>query len=124
MEAPLKFQAPNITTALGLGIGKIIFKALSIMEWIISSLIITSLFFIKPNRKIWILYLLPISIFIIQNIWLLPILMERADMVISNEPLPESYYHFIYGILEVIKFLLIIRAGIIFLTKAIQSVQK
>jgi len=114
VEAPLKFQAPNITTVLALGIGKIVFQALNIIEIIISTLIIISLIFLKLDKKIWILYLLPISILMIQSIWFLPLLMERADLVINNQPLPENYYHIIYGICEAVKFLLIAYAGVIF----------
>ena len=114
IEAPLKFQAPNITTALALGIGKIVFQALNIIEWVISALIIISLIILQSNKKVWILYLLPISILILQSVWSLPILMERADLVIANEPLPEGYYHIVHGIFEVIKFLLIGYAGVIF----------
>ena len=114
VEAPLKFQAPNITTALALGIGKIVFQALNIIEWIISALIIISLVILKSNKKVWILYLLPMSILVLQSIWSLPILMDRADLVIANQPLPESYYHIVHGIFEAIKFLLIAYAGIIF----------
>ena len=32
MEAPLKFEAPGVTLALGLGIGRLIFFALNKME--------------------------------------------------------------------------------------------
>ncbi|MFK8007426.1 MAG: hypothetical protein AB8H03_13690 [Saprospiraceae bacterium] len=40
LEAPLKFQAPNITTILGLGIGKLVFGALNKVEMIFSALLI------------------------------------------------------------------------------------
>jgi hypothetical protein len=50
--------------------------------------------------------------------------MERADMVIANEPLPESYYHFIYGIFEVMKFLFIGRIGVVFLIQTLESNRK
>lgn len=33
LEAPLKFRAPGITTALGLGIGRLVFQALNIAEF-------------------------------------------------------------------------------------------
>ena len=121
IEAPLKFQAPNITTALALGIGKIVFQALNIVEWIISILIILSLIILKSDKKIWLLYLLPISILIIQSIWFLPILIERADLVIANKPLPANYYHIIYGICEASKFLLLIYAGISFTLSSIRK---
>ena len=32
MEAPLKFRAPNMTIALGLGIGQLVFSALNKVE--------------------------------------------------------------------------------------------
>ena len=114
VEAPLKFQAPNITTALALGIGKIVFQALNIIEWVISALIIISLIVLQSDKKVWLLYLLPVSILMVQSIYSLPVLMERADLVIANEPLPESYYHIVHGVFEVVKFLLIAYAGIIF----------
>ena len=114
VEAPLKFQAPNITTALALGIGKIVFQALNIIEWVISALIIISLIVLQSDKKVWLLYLLPVSILMVQSIYSLPVLMERADLVIANEPLPEGYYHIVHGVFEVVKFLLIAYAGIIF----------
>ena len=120
VEAPLKFQAPNITTALALGIGKIVFQALNIIEWVISALIIISLIILKSNKKVWLLYLLPISILMVQSIWFLPILMERADLVIASQPLPENYYHIVYGVFEVVKFVLIAYAGVIFTSSNIR----
>ncbi|WP_407690773.1 hypothetical protein [Saccharothrix syringae] len=31
-EAPLKFRAPGVTVAIGLGIGRIVFRALNVVE--------------------------------------------------------------------------------------------
>jgi uncharacterized protein (DUF697 family) len=36
IETPLKFQAPGITTALGLGIGRLVFHALNLVELVIA----------------------------------------------------------------------------------------
>ena len=46
IEAPLKFRAPNITLALGLGIGKIVFQMLNRIEIIFAVLMLVSLFFV------------------------------------------------------------------------------
>ncbi|WP_373865557.1 MULTISPECIES: hypothetical protein [Pseudonocardia] len=35
IEAPLKFRAPGITTVLGLGIGRLVFRALNIAELVL-----------------------------------------------------------------------------------------
>lgn len=32
LEAPLKFRAPGVTPALGLGIGRLVFRALNVCE--------------------------------------------------------------------------------------------
>ncbi len=44
LEAPLKFQAPDITLALGLGIGRLVFAALNKVEWVFALAIVSSLF--------------------------------------------------------------------------------
>ncbi len=48
IEAPLKFQAPNITLGLGLGIGRLVFFALNKFE-IAFALILLVTFFITKN---------------------------------------------------------------------------
>lgn len=120
LEAPLKFQVPDITLVIALGIGKLVFSALNKIEWIISILIIISLVLIKSNKKIWILYSLPIIILIIQSIWFLPELMQRAEMIINKQELPESNSHILFAICEGLKFIAILTAGIIFTKKNIK----
>jgi len=44
LEAPLKFQAPNITIPLGLGIGRLIFFWLNKMEIKLAVLLLISFF--------------------------------------------------------------------------------
>jgi hypothetical protein len=43
IEAPLKFQAPGITIALGLGIGRLVFTAMNIVELVLAALLVLSL---------------------------------------------------------------------------------
>jgi hypothetical protein len=33
LEAPLKFRAPNVTLQIGLGIGRLVFRALTPSRW-------------------------------------------------------------------------------------------
>ena len=37
LEAPLKFRAPEVTIALGLGIGRLVFRALNICEVVLAT---------------------------------------------------------------------------------------
>lgn len=43
IEAPLKFQAPGITIPLGLGIGRLVFTAMNIVELVLAGLLVLSL---------------------------------------------------------------------------------
>lgn len=114
LEAPLKFQAPGITLELGLGIGKLVFGALTKIEMGIALLIAAGLIIIKPLRKYWIYYSIPFVILIIDNIVLMPILDARIDMIVNGISVPESNVHWWYVALEFIKLLVLIVAGVSF----------
>ena len=40
LEAPLKFRAPGITLALGLGIGRLVFAALNRVEVVLAAVVV------------------------------------------------------------------------------------
>ena len=44
MEAWLKFRAPGITRPLGLGIGRLVFKALNKVEWFFAFVLVVCYF--------------------------------------------------------------------------------
>ncbi|MDH3531267.1 MAG: hypothetical protein OEQ28_17035, partial [Acidobacteriota bacterium] len=50
MEAPLKFNAPNLTRPVALEIGNIIFDALNKAEWVLLILLGISLFWARSAR--------------------------------------------------------------------------
>lgn len=67
LEAPLKFQAPNITIPLGLGIGRLVFFWLNKIEIALMILMLVSLVFVRPalfNDSIRSLLIIPTSGFI------------------------------------------------------------
>ncbi|MEP7039364.1 MAG: hypothetical protein ABI891_13605 [Acidobacteriota bacterium] len=112
MEAPLKFRAPNITLALGLGIGKIVFQMLNRIEIVFALLMIISLFFARPATN-FALYIFG-TIFVLlllQTVWLLPLLNIRAEQVIAGITAPYSYNHMIFIAFEVLKFILLFILG-------------
>lgn len=108
LEAWLKFRAPGITLALGLGIGKLVFNALNKIEWIFAASIVFNIIFTgkfelrTPERFNYIL-LIPLMILIIQSVWLLPQLTARADSIIQGNFVEPSNLHFYYVAAEVIK---------------------
>lgn len=122
LEAPLKFQAPGITLELGLGIGKLVFGALTKIEMSISLLIAAGLVILKPGRKTWIYYSIPFVILIIDNAILMPILDARIDIITSGSTPPKSNAHWWYVALEVLKLLSLITAGTIFMKNNLKPI--
>lgn len=107
VEAPLKFQAPGITTALGLGIGKIVFGALNKFEWFYALLILSSTSMLRkelPKALIGTIAFV-VGILIFQTFFLIPVLVERADLIIGGTEPPSSWHHIAFIILECIKLI-------------------
>ncbi len=105
MEAWLKFQAPDVTIAIGLGIGKIVFAVLNKVEWVMALAITLNLLIIKHTvfRLSKILFLIALALLALQTLWLLPALDKRADAVISGISVPGSSLHFYFVAVELIK---------------------
>lgn len=108
LEAWLKFRAPGITLALGLGIGKLVFNALNKIEWIFAASILFNILFsgkfeLRTFEKFNYIILIPVCILIIQSFWLLPQLTIRADSIIQGSFVESSNLHFYYVAAEVIK---------------------
>jgi hypothetical protein len=114
MEAWLKFQAPNITTALGLGIGQLVFSALNKVEITLAAIIILIQLVLNSLslKQLLLSTFLPVIIILsIQSLWLLPMLDERASNIIQNIKVPESHAHFWFVLLEILKVICLILYG-------------
>ncbi len=114
MEAWLKFRAPNVSLQVGLSIGKLVFAALNKVEWVLGVIItiIVCLNNQRPSGEKLIFLLIPIIILILQTLWLLPFLNERAEKIIQGMDVPSSSLHFYYIFLEFIKVLSLFALGI------------
>lgn len=112
LEAPLKFHAPNVTLALGLGIGQLVFFWLNKIEIGLAVLLLISFFVEKPKAKF------PLAAFgiiavllILETVWLLPVLDARAIEVIGGTAAPGSHTHFVYIAFDAVKFILLFALG-------------
>jgi len=75
IEAPLKFTAPNITLALGLGIGRVVFQTLNRIEIAFALLLILSFVFARPKGKSWLYFFgIVAGLLLLETAWLLPVL--------------------------------------------------
>lgn len=113
MEAPLKFQAPNITLELGLGIGRLVFFALNKIEIVLAFLMVISLFAVKPKAKTAIYVFGAVAlILLLQSVWLLPVLDARALQLLAGNPPPPSNLHLIYIFADALKLILLFVLGV------------
>ena len=105
MEAWLKFRAPGITLPLGLGIGRLVFQALNIVEWVILIGVLINLYlqhgFSYQPFYFWLIA--PVLLLILQTVWVLPALDARAELHIRGEVIPPSKIHFVYVLFELLK---------------------
>lgn len=124
LEAPLKFQAPNVTLGIGLGIGRLVFGTLNKIELLFSFLLIVFSFITRPPVKFRYLFGLLCIILLFQTIWLLPALDERAQIIIDGGIPSEKSPHMIYVVAEMIKLISLISAGIILFNNSMKMIQK
>lgn len=103
MEAPLKFLAPNVTLAIGTGIGKLIFHALNKAEIAFLLLFVASLFLEPAGRIIYYITGILALVLLVQTLVLLPMLDTRVLMIQHGEAPPESKLHIIYIVADVMK---------------------
>lgn len=120
MESWLKFQAPGMTTKLGVGIGQLVFSALNKVEIICALLIVYALIRVNKRfitRRIVFTFSIVFTILIIQTVWLLPYLNNRANHLIHDMEVAKSNVHLIYVIFEVIKLVCLTSFGVTLLNK-------
>lgn len=117
MESWLKFKAPGVNLATGLSIGRLVFKVLNRIEWTFFLLLVIFGFlsgiFSADGIFIQELCTALAVILLVQTIWLLPKMDNRAVKAINGEKLDKSKLHIYYVGLELIKMALLISVGVI-----------
>lgn len=103
LEAPLKFRAPGITLALGLGIGRLVFRALNRAEIALAGLA-TAALVIEPRGFTAMALLAALwAVLLVQMFGIRPRLDWRAARIIAGERPPPSRLHLGYVALEGVK---------------------
>lgn len=103
LEAPIKFRAPGVTLPLGLGIGRLVFKALNGVEIVLLVLLSVSCLIDRPQAPALILLAAVAVVLIVQVVVVRPPLSKRTDRVLAGAVLPRSRVHLVYVALEVAK---------------------
>ena len=119
LEAPLKFRAPGITIQLGLGIGRLVFRALNASEIALAVVVVVALVIGRPGAGVIAATLVAVGALLIQVIGVRPGLTRRSDAVLADAGRAEagrSNAHYAYVVFEVVKVVALLVGGILLLT--------
>ena len=118
LEAPLKFRAPGVTIPLGLGIGRLVFRALNTCEAVLAAVIVIALVIGTPSTGVIAAVLVAIAALLIQVIGVRPCLTRRSDAVLADASQAEagrSRAHYVYVVVEVVKVVALLVGGVLLL---------
>jgi hypothetical protein len=109
LEAPLKFRAPGITTRLGLGIGRIVFRAMNRVE--VALLVVVLVAAGLGARRVVVPATALAVLLAAQLFGVRPGLNRRSDRVLAGNDAPRSRAHLVYVGLEAVKVVLLVAVG-------------
>ena len=110
LEAPLKFRAPGVTPRIGLGIGRLVFRALNAVEVVLAATVVIAVVASAPTAGGG-APLVAAAVLLVR-----PGLTRRSDAVLSGQDVPRSRAHLGYVALEVIKVVALLVGGILLLS--------
>jgi hypothetical protein len=112
LEAPLKFRAPEVTLQIGLGIGRLVFRALNTVEAFLAAAVVVGLIVGSPPGAVLIPAGVAVGALIVQLVVVRPGLTRRSDTVLGGSAAPRSRSHYAYIVLEAAKVTALLAAGI------------
>jgi len=115
LEAPLKFRAPDVTLRIGLGIGRLVFRALNGVEALLAIVIVVLVIADRPGAAAIVGVVVTVAILVAQLAGVRPRLTKRSDQVLAGEDAPRSHAHYVYIGLEAAKVVALITTGTLLL---------
>lgn len=117
LEAPLKFRVPGVTLALGLSIGRAVFRVLNRIELLLGVAIAACLVAGSPATADVLVLALAGAVLLFQLAVIRPVLARRSDKVLAGaEDGPRSRSHLWYVVTEGLKVLALAVGGALLLT--------
>jgi len=116
LEAPLKFRAPNVTLQIGLGIGRLVFRALNSVELVFGIVILAVFLASPPSVGVSVAFGIAFTALIFQLVAVRPWLNRRSDKVLAGLNAPRSRGHYAYVGFEAIKVIALAVTGILLLS--------
>jgi len=115
IEAPLKFRAPGVTLQVGLGIGRLVFRALNGVELLLAAGTVAAVIGRPPSVSAMVAAAVAVTALLVQVLLVRPHLTKRSDTVLAGEEGPRSRAHFVYIGFELVKIAALLIAGVMLL---------
>ena len=96
IEAPLKFQAPGITIPLGLGIGRLVFTAMNIVEAVIAVVLLVAMARGRATRPEWLVGAASVVLLALKGLIIRPLMQSTTDAVVAGDSDGGSSMHYFY----------------------------
>jgi hypothetical protein len=116
IETPLKFRSPGVTLQIGLGIGRLVFRALNACELALAAVVAACFVIDAPTTVIVVAASVAVLTLLAQVLVVRPRLTRRSDAVLAGGEGPRSRAHWAYVGLEIVKMVALLIAGISLLT--------
>ena len=115
IEAPLKFRAPGVTLQVGLGIGRLVFRALNRYELLLAVVIAVAFVVEPPAVGAVVAAGVAVLALLAQVLLVRPRLTRRSDAVLAGGEGPRSRTHWVYVGVEAVKVAGLLIAGVLLL---------
>jgi len=118
LEAPLKFRAPGITIPLGLGIGRLVFRALNICEVVLAAVALVAVVLGRAPEGATAALVVAVAALGAQVLAVRPALTRRSDAVLADPAVAESgrsNAHVVYVGFEAVKVVALLVSGVLLL---------
>lgn len=113
LEAPLKFRAPDVTLRIGLGIGRVVFRALNWVEMVLA--VVLTVAVVSSDdvpAAVLVAGIVVLVVLVVQLAAVRPVLNRRSDRVLAGEDGPRSRAHLGYVAAELVKVAALTVSGI------------
>jgi hypothetical protein len=97
---------------IGLGIGRLVFRALNVAELVLASVLVVALMIAAPPGRVVAGAALVVAVLVVQVALVRPVLNRRSDPVLAGESPPRSRAHYWYVGLELVKLVALLTTGI------------
>jgi hypothetical protein len=116
LETPLKFRAPGVTLQIGLGIGRLVFRALNGCELALAAALVVCLVIASPSVAVAVVAGVAIASLLIQVVAVRPSLTRRSEATLAGGEVPRSRAHWIYVGVEIVKVAALLITGVLLLS--------